>query len=128
MAIRQAVPRSTVNIGGVHKIFGRAVGAATSDMTGLEGPGIASIVRGGSAGIHTITLSEKYQGLLMASFAVIDTGTIDDWEITLDTDLSSGNSFVINVFKGGAAADLPTTATLLMELTMNKSAVMPQVA
>lgn len=127
MAIRQAVQRSTANIGGVHKIFGRAVGAATSDMTGLEGPGIASIVRGG-VGIHTITLSEKYQGLLMASFAVVDTGTIDDWEVTLDTDLSSGNSFVINVFKGGTAADMPTTATLLMELTMNNSAVKPQVA
>jgi hypothetical protein len=127
MTVRQAVSRQTVSIGGVHKIYGRAVGAATSNMTGLEGPGIASIVRGG-VGIHTITLNEKYQGLLMAAFNVIDTGTIDDWEVTLDTDLTSGNTFVINVFKGGTAADLPTTTVLLMELTMNNSSVKPQVA
>lgn len=127
MTIRQAIPRSTMNIGGVHKIFGRAIGAATSNMTGLEGPGITSIVRGG-VGIHTITLDQKYQGLLMAGFAVVDTGTIDDWEVTLDTDLTSGNTFVINVFKGGAAADLPTTTVLLIELTLNSSAVKPQVA
>ena len=124
MAIHSLFKQQQVNVPGLVTIYGRAVGAATSDMTGLVGMGITSIARGG-VGIHTITLDKKYAGLLMASFAVIDTGTIDDWEITLDTDLTSGNSFVINVFKGGAAADLPTSATLLMEICLQNTAVKP---
>lgn len=124
MAIHSLFKQQQVNVPGLVTIFARAVGAATSNMTGLVGLGVTSIVRSG-VGTHTITLDKKYAGLLMASFAVVDTGTIDDWEITLDTDLTSGTSFDIQVFKGGTAADLPTTATLLMEISLQNTAVKP---
>lgn len=124
MAINSMFQRQLVNVPGLTSLFGRCVGAATSNVTGLVGMGITSIVRSG-VGTHTVTLGKKYAGLLGANFAVIDTGTIDDWEVTLDTDLTSGNAFDIQVFKGGTAADLPTTATLLFEISVQDSSVKP---
>lgn len=124
MTINSMFRQQKVNVPGLVTLFGRCVGAATSDVTGLVGMGIASIART-NVGIHTVTLGAKYAGLLGWKCAVIDTGTIDDWEVTLDTDLSSGNSFVIQVFKGGTAADLPTTATLLFEISLQDSSVKP---
>lgn len=125
MTINSMFKQSKVNVPGLVTLFGRAVGAATSNMTGLVGLGIASITRGGGAGIHTVVFGAKYAGLVGAKFSVIDTGTIDDWNVTLDTDLTTGNTVVINVFKDGVAADLPTTATLLMEFNLQDSSVKP---
>lgn len=124
MAIHSMFKLSQVNVPGLVTLFGRAVGAATSNMTGLVGLGITSITRS-DVGIHTVVFDKKYAGLLHAKFQVIDTGTIDDWSVTLDTDLTNGNTVVINVFKGGTAADLPTTATLLMEFNLQDSSVKP---
>lgn len=106
-------------------LYFRGTGAATSSLTAVKGKGLTSITRGGSAGIHTVVLDAKYNGLLYAQFQVIDTGTVDDWEVTLTSDLTTGNTFTIQVFKGGAAADLPTTAKLLAQIVLSNSAQLP---
>ncbi len=111
------------NLGSVVKIYAKGVGAATSDLTGVKG--VTSITRGGGAGIHSIVLDRKFQSLLMFAFTVLDTGTVDDWEVIPTADLATGNTIAIQVFKGGTAADLPTTATLLMEITLSDTAAKP---
>lgn len=105
-------------------LFLRFTGGGAGQPTGLKGKGVASVTWS-TVGIYTIVLSDKYPGLLMAAFNVIDTGTIDDWEVTLDTDLTTGNTVVINVFKGGTAADLPTTAKLLGRLDLSNTSQLP---
>jgi hypothetical protein len=124
MTIKQLYRCSTTsNLGSVSKVYAKGVGAATSDLTGVKG--VASIVRGGGAGIHTITLDRKFKSLLMFAYSVIDTGTVDDWTVVPTADLATGNTIAIQVFKGGTAADLPTTATLLMEITLGDTAALP---
>lgn len=108
----------------VCSLYFRFTGGGAGQPTTLKGKGITSATWA-TVGIYTIVLDAKYNGLLMANFAVIDTGTIDDWSVTLDTDLTTGNTFVINVFKGGTAADLPTTARLLGKVELSNTAQLP---
>lgn len=122
MAINQLVEQQYTNLGGVTTLHGRGTGAATSALTSVKGPW--SITRSG-VGTHSIVLNRKFAGLLNANFAVIDAGTIDDWEVTLSSDLTSGNTVGIQVFKGGAAADLPATAKLLISLVLQDTATKP---
>ena len=105
-------------------LFFRFTGGGAGQPTALKGKGILSATWA-TVGIYTIVLDSKFNGLLMAQFAVIDTGTIDDWAVTLDTDLTTGDTLVINVFKGGTAADLPTTAKLLGRLDLSNTAQLP---
>lgn len=122
MTINQFYSDQQTNVGGVVKLYGRGTGAATSALTSVKGPW--TITRSG-VGTHSIVTSQKYAGLLNASFQVIDGGTIDDWEVVLSADLATGNTIGIQVFKGGVAADLPATAKLLIELTLANSAAKP---
>lgn len=122
MATPQKYEEMFTNLPGVVTLYGRATGAATSAFTGVKGPW--TISRSG-VGTHSIVLTEKYQGLISAKFSVIDTGTIDDWEVTLSSDLTSNTTIGIQVFKGGAAADMPTTAKLLIEISLQSSSTKP---
>lgn len=122
MTINQFFDEQQVNLGSVVTLHGRGTGAATSALTGVKGPW--TITRS-NVGTHSIVLSRKYAGLLNAMFAVIDGGTIDDWEVTLSSDLTTNNTIGIQVFKGGVAADLPTTAKLLITLVLQDSATKP---
>ena len=122
MTINTFFQESMDNLGSVVRLHGRATGAATSSFTGVKGPW--TITRS-NVGIHSLVLNRKFAGLLNAQFAVIDTGTIDDWEVTLSSDLTSGTTIGLQIFKGGTAADMPTTAKLLITLTLQDTSAKP---
>lgn len=122
MTVNTLIEQQYTNLGGVVTLHGRGTGAATSPLTSVKGPW--TISRSG-VGTHSIVLSRKFSGLLNANFVVIDGGTIDDWEVVLSADLATGNTIGIQVFKGGAAADLPATAKLLISLVLQDSAAKP---
>jgi hypothetical protein len=106
-------------------LFGRGTGAATSTLTSIKGKGIASIARTG-VGAHTITLTQKWQGLLMFSAAIIDATTADDWEVTVVEDAVAASKTVkIAIFKGGTAADLSTDEKILFEVVLSKTKQLP---
>lgn len=106
-------------------LYGRATGANTSALTSVKGKGIASIARTG-AGAHTITLADKYNGLLMFKASILSTATADDYEVTLVEELvSSSKTIKIAIFKGGSAADLQTTDKILFQITLSNSAQLP---
>lgn len=105
-------------------LFARATGAGTSALTGVKGKGITSITRS-NPGVFSLLLDSKFNGLLMFVGNVIDTGTVDDWEVIPTSDLTSGNTITFQVFKGGAAADLPATAKLLLQITLSNTAQLP---
>ena len=105
-------------------LYFRATGAATSALTAVRGKGITSITRSG-VGIFSLLLDAKYNGLLQILFNVIDVGTVDDWEVTPTSDLTTGNTITFQVFKSGTAADLPTTAKLLGSVVLSNTASLP---
>ena len=108
----------------VVRIFGRCTGGDTSNPTGVKGKGVTSIAR--TANTLTITLADKWNGLLMFNANVIDSGTPDDWEFVLSAEtVASTKTLVVKVFKGGTAADLPTTAVLLFEVVVCNNAQKP---
>lgn len=108
------------------RLFGRGTGAATSSLTSVKGKGITSIARTG-VGLHTITLADKYQGLLMFKSAIIDATTPDDWEVVVVEELvATSKTIKIAIFKGGTAADLSTDEKILFEIVVSNSAQLPQ--
>lgn len=111
------------------KLFARFVGGGDdTNPTGLKGKGIASVAQIGSSGSGTydLVLTDKYNGLLGVNVTFIDTGTADDWEWSLLTDLASNTTLHFQFFKGGSAADLPTTLTVLVEISLSNSKALPQ--
>lgn len=109
----------------VVRLFARGTGASTSNLTSVKGKGITSIVRTGT-GAHTITLTDKWNGFLMLSAAVISTATADDYEVTVTEELVATSKTVkIVIFKGGTAADLQTTDKLLLEIVVSRTAQKP---
>ena len=105
----------------VVNLFLKGVGAGAADLTGvLTSTGIKSVHETGT-GAYDITLTDKYNSLLMASFNVIDAGTIDDWEVVLATDLTNSNVISIQVFKGGTATDLTTSQTLIGKISLSNT-------
>lgn len=116
-----ALERDTV------KLYARGVGAATSNLTGVKGKGITSIVRTGT-GAHTITITDQWNGLLAFSACIIDPGTTDDWEVTVVSEAvahATTRELKIAIFKGGTATDLSTDETILMEITVSNTAQLP---
>lgn len=109
---------------GLFELFLKGPGNTTSDMTLTYGLGFNPTVAHTGTGAYTITLTDTWNACMGAWFNVIDTGTIDDWEIIIDTDLAS-KTITIQVFKGGTAADLPTTATLVGRVVLLNSAAKP---
>lgn len=109
----------------VVRLFGRGTGASTSALTSVKGKGIASIARTG-VGAHTITLSEKWNGFLMFSSAILSSAAADDYEVTVVEELvASSKTVKIAIFKGGSAADLQTTDKILFELVLSRTAQKP---
>jgi hypothetical protein len=107
------------------RVYGRGTGATTSSLTSVKGKGIASIARTG-VGAHTITFSDRWQGLLNFTFTVLDAGTVDDWEVTpIEDALLASKTLKIVVFKGGTATDLPVTAKLLFEVVVSNTSQKP---
>lgn len=110
------------NVSGVVKIFARGTGAGAANLTAVKG--VTSIAET-ATGKYTVTLDRKFQGLLMVSGVVIDPTSVDDWEVSLESDLTSNQTFGILVTKSGTATDLTTDEKLLLEITVQDSAVKP---
>lgn len=110
------------NVSGVVKIFARGTGAGAANLTSVKG--VTSIAET-ATGKYTVTLDRKFQGLLMVSGVVIDPTSVDDWEVSLESDLTSNQTFGILVTKSGTATDLTTDEKLLLEITVQDSATKP---
>jgi hypothetical protein len=108
----------------VVKLWAKGVGAGAADLTGLEsaGGGVESIEHDGSTGLYTVTLADKYAGLLQVGENVIDATSPDDWKVVVVAeDVAGAKTINIAVFKGGALTDLTTDDTLLLELTLKNT-------
>lgn len=110
------------NVSGVVKIFARGTGAGAANLTSVKG--VTSIAET-ATGKYTVTLDRKFQGLLMVSGVVIDPTSVDDWEVSLESDLTSNQTFGILVTKSGTATDLTTDEKLLLEITVQDTATKP---
>lgn len=120
--INQQYGEIKTNVPSVVKIFARGTGAGAANLTSVKG--VTSIAET-ATGKYTVTLPRKYQGLLMVSGIVIDPTSVDDWEVSLESDLTTNQTFGILVTKSGTAADLTTDEKLLLEITLEDSAVKP---
>ena len=113
----------------VVRIFGRGTGAAAADLTGVKGAGLgaaATAINQTGTGLYTISLADKWPGLLMFKAAVIDATTPDDWEVVLVAEsVASAKTIDIAVFKGGTLTDLTTDEKLLFEIVLSNSTKLP---
>lgn len=107
---------------GVVMIFARGTGAGAANLTSVKG--VTSIAET-ATGKYTVTLDRKFQGLLMVSGVVIDPTSVDDWEVTLESDLTSNQTFGILVTKSGTATDLTTDEKLLLQIVVQDTAAKP---
>lgn len=104
-------------------------GSATANVftltaaAALKGKGTTSLVAStATVGLYTLTLQDAWGKLMIIKPAVIDTGTADDWVITPVTEtVSTTKSITLQVFKGGTATALPSTAKLYLELVLSNS-------
>ena len=114
------------NLPDVVKIFGRGVGAAAANLTGVQG--VVSVVHTGT-GLYTVNLPRKYAGLLNLQWQVIST-TAANWLVTVISEnvvgaSATAGSIAISVLSSAAgsaaapaAANLSTAQTLLLEITV----------
>jgi hypothetical protein len=120
--VHQKFGEIQVNLPGVSKVFARGTGAGAANLTSVKG--VTSIAET-ATGKYTVTLDRKYKGLLMVTGIIIDPSSVDDWEVTLESDLTSNQTFGILVTKSGTAADLTTDEKLLLEITLQDTAGLP---
>lgn len=103
-------------------LFGKAVGAGAANLTGLVGPGIASINYNAATGKVKITLEDKYNSLLWCDGVVMDATTPDDWEVVIEAEtVASTKTITLAIFKGGALTDLTTDETLFLQIFVSNS-------
>lgn len=104
------------------EIVGFATGAGAANVTGLDAPGVASIVRTG-VGLHTVTLDDKWNKLCHFSFEIMDPTAPDDWDVrVLAETVATTKTLTIAIFKGGVAAEITTDEKIYLKLTLSNSA------
>lgn len=107
----------------VVKIWAKGVGAATDPLSDLEsaGGGVEEIDQT-DTGLYTVTLADKYAGLLALQASVIDATSPDDWVVTVVAeDVAGAKTIDLAIFKGGTLTDLTTDDTLLLEITLKNT-------
>lgn len=122
MGIKQYYSEVQTNVSGLKIIYASGTGAGAANLTSVKG--VASIAET-ATGKYTVTLDHKVQKLLWMQGVVVDPTTVDDWEVTIETDLTSNNAFGILVTKSGTAADLTTDEKLLLVIHVQDSATLP---
>ncbi len=108
----------------VVKLFVKGVGAGAADLTGVVGPGVASLKYNSATGKVKVTLQDTYNALLMVSAMVIDATTPDDWEVTVEAEAvatAATKTISLAVFKGGTLTDLTSDETLMLEITLRNT-------
>lgn len=131
MAARSSFSSQHILSPDIHRVVGRCVGAAAANPTGLKGNGIASIAYV-STGKYTITLSDKWAGLVIANFSVIDSTGLKHFLVTPSAEtVASSKTISISVSSAAfgsapALANLASTETLLIELVLSNSSSNPK--
>ena len=104
-------------------------GYLNNDPTSVNGKGIASILASDvvdEVGKYTITLTDKYAGLLSVRFCYLDGDTTADWEMMVVSEaVATSKTVVVQVFKDGAASPSATDEKLFFELVLSQSSVRP---
>jgi hypothetical protein len=116
---------------GVTHLFCKATCSApsgsdtTATLAQNAGKGVASVVQAETgAGVITITLTDKYKTFLGLRVTPVDAGTVDDWVfIPTAVDVASAKTITLAAFKDGAAADVPNTCPLYLEIILSDSSV-----
>lgn len=129
MTIKQHFGEMKTNVPSTLRILGSGVGAATSSLTSQKG---VTITRTG-VGLHTITLSKKYAGLLACNLSVKSTGTVANWQAMLLADnVASAGTLTIAILgsavdhtNSNKAIDLTTAEKLLIDITVENTNVKP---
>lgn len=111
----------------VVRIFGSGIGAGAANLTSIKGAGVASVAQT-ATGKYTITLRDKWPGLLMFKGTVVDANaTTDDWEVVVVEELVATSKTVkIAVFKGGTLTDLTSDRKLLFEIVIQNTSQLPR--
>lgn len=130
MAARNGSNQQFTMVRDMWSLFGRCVGAAAADPTGLKGIGILSITRS-SSGKYVITLNDKWNALLGYNFRVIDSTGLQHYSITVSAEtVATTKTITIEVFAAATTvaptrADLAATDILLIELNLSNSKQVP---
>lgn len=112
------------------KIFGKCIGNGAASPTGLKGLGILSIVWV-STGKYTITLNDKWAGLLnFSAFVINSAGTTLSLTFLSAETVNSTKTLTLEVFGGATGVaptrrDLTSADTLYFELTLSNSKQVP---
>lgn len=120
--VHQKYGEIRTNVPGVSIVYARGTGAGAANLTAVKG--VTSIAET-ATGKYTVTLDRKYKGLLMFNGVVIDPTSVDDWEVSLESDLTSNQTIGILVTKSGTATDLTTDEKILLEITLQDTATLP---
>jgi hypothetical protein len=99
-----------------------ATGSWPSGVLAVTGSG-----PGADPGLLSVTLDRAHRGLLMLKTGVVDTaGTADDWQIIPKSeDVDGTGEIVVQVFKGGGVSHPVSTLTLMFEVIVADSSMMP---
>jgi hypothetical protein len=106
-----------------------AVGAAgVATLSAARSKGVTSVTRGGSAGLYTIVLNDKWQRLLQLHHAiVIAAGTssgVVECVVKADNTNAAAQSVVLQFLDAsGTAADIANGATVKMKLELTNSSL-----
>lgn len=122
MTIKQHFEELQHNVPSLVKLFARGTGAGAANLTSVKG--VTSIAET-ATGKYTITLPRKFAGLVMLTGTVIDPTGVDDWNVSLESDLTNNQTIGILVTKSGTATDLTTDEKLLLEISLMDSAQKP---
>lgn len=122
MGIKQYYSEMQTNVPGLKIIYASGTGAGAANLTSVKG--VASIAET-ATGKYTVTLNHKVNKLLFLSAMVVDPTSVDDWEVSIETDLTSNNAFGILVTKSGTATDLTTDEKLLLAIHVQDSSTLP---
>lgn len=122
MSRHQYYEEIQTNVAGLKIIYASGTGAGAANLTSVKG--VASIAET-ATGKYTVTLNHKVKQLLWVQGVVVDPTSVDDWEVSVETDLTTNNAFGIFVTKSGTAADLTTDEKLLLVIHVQDSSTLP---
>lgn len=104
-------------------------GNLPNDPTSVKGKGVASVVASDTVdqtGRYTITLRDRWAGLLAVKFCYLDTNSTDDWECTVVSEaVATDKTIVIQVFKSGSVSPSATDERVYLELVLATSSMKP---
>lgn len=117
---------------GLYVLKGKGVGNGTGNITLTEGNGMSATLVRTSSGVYTLTLDDKYCGLIGFKANVISTLTTH-FSVRLDSEtVATTKKVVFRCFTAASAsapalADLASTDTLCFGLYLCNTSAVPRV-